>query len=123
MATNDFAYTDMVRRLTKPGGSIAPTINAERANLLHHTLGIAGEAGEIVDAVKKHVIYGLPLDVENLVEELGDLEFYMAGLRDAIKVIRSKVIDHNVSKLTTRYPTGGYSDEDAKTRADKNDES
>ena len=50
----------------------------EHAN--HMGLGIVGEVGEIIDALKKHHIYGKPLDRANLVEELGDVCWYVANL-------------------------------------------
>lgn len=58
-------------------------------DLWHAVVGIASEAGEILDLAKKHAIYGQALDVtdagkknmENLREELGDLHFYVEQLR------------------------------------------
>jgi NTP pyrophosphatase (non-canonical NTP hydrolase) len=81
-------------------------------------LGIAGEAGELVDAVKKHVIYDKDLDLDNVIEELGDLEFYLEGFRDALGLDRSHIISYNMEKLTERYPIS-YSNKDAIERKDK----
>lgn len=44
----------------------------------HAKLGIITEVGEIADAYKKHLIYGKPLDVTNIMEEIGDLAWYVA---------------------------------------------
>lgn len=112
----DFEF--LVSRLAKPGGDILDSLTPQNCHMLHMAVGIAGEAGELLDAIKKAVIYCKPLDKENVIEELGDLEFYMEGLRQAVGVYRSEVIEHNVSKLTVRYKDG-YSDEAAQTRADK----
>jgi len=90
-------------------------------NLAHMVLGIAGEAGEIVDAIKKKVIYDKPLDIDNIIEELGDLEFYMAGMRQLLGVSRKEVLAANVAKLGKRY-ADGYSDAAAIARADKRQE-
>ena len=46
---------------------------------LHMKLGSAGEAGELLDALKKNLIYGKELDTANVVEELGDSLFYAVG--------------------------------------------
>lgn len=81
-------------------------------------VGVAGEAGELLDAIKKAWIYGLPLDVENVVEELGDILFYVQGLCNVLRVPIGDVIDHNIEKLSLRYPHQ-YSDEDAAARRDK----
>jgi len=45
-------------------------------SLLHGAIGISGEAGELLDAVKKHVFYGKPLDVNNVKEEISDVLWY-----------------------------------------------
>jgi len=47
-------------------------------NLLHAAMGICTESGEFFDPIKKHLMYGKPLDEENMREELGDLLWYIA---------------------------------------------
>lgn len=86
---------------------------------LHAAVGIAGEAGELVDAIKKHWAYEKGLDVSNVVEELGDLEFYMTAMRMCIGVSRDVVLQNNATKLEARYKKLEYSDEAAVLRADK----
>lgn len=112
-------HSDMVRALCKPGGQIASEITPSDAHGLHMAVGISGEAGELLDAVKKAVIYRKPLDRENVVEELGDLEFYMEGLRQGLAITREETIEANIAKLGKRYEGFNYSDNAAKTRADK----
>ncbi len=41
-------------------------------------MGTVTEVGELADQVKRHVFYGLDLDKENLIEELGDIEWYLS---------------------------------------------
>jgi len=106
-------YSDFVAALFKDMGS--PTLD-----LLHAAVGIAGEAGELLDAVKKHWAYEKPLDRENVIEELGDLEFYMQALRNNIGVPRSFIIQKNQEKLSKRYASLHYSNQAAVARADKN---
>ena len=86
--------------------------------LMHCAAGISGEAGELLDAIKKTWVYGKPLDRANIIEELGDLEWYMEALRSLLGVEREEVIAENVSKLEVRYPVA-YSDELALARLDK----
>ena len=112
-------YTGMVKALAKPGADIVATLTAEDAHQLHMAVGIAGEAGELLDAVKKAAIYRKPIDRENVVEELGDLEFYMEGLRQGLGITREEVIKANVAKLSKRYAGLSYSDSAAQQRADK----
>lgn len=113
-------HTQLVKNLLKPSAAIIDDMTPTKANLVHLALGIGGEAGEIIDCVKKCVIYNKPLDRENLIEELGDLEFYMEAIRQQIGVSREETIEHNLTKLRKRYSKLTYSDEDAQIRADKN---
>ncbi len=73
-------------------------------DLLHGAIGLATEAGEMLDAVKRALFYGAELDRTNLIEELGDLEWYMAVLRAALDVSQEDVQRINIEKLRARYP-------------------
>lgn len=69
-------------------------------------LGIAGEAGEVADLVKKHVGHGHPLEDSKFLEELGDVLWYVAVLAWMRGVPLSRVAQRNVDKLLLRYPQG-----------------
>jgi NTP pyrophosphatase (non-canonical NTP hydrolase) len=115
------SFEEMVAALVKPGDEIARNITPEQAHLIHMAAGIAGEAGELLDAIKKHVIYNKALDLPHIVEELGDIEFYLEGLRQKLEIQREYVLLQNQKKLSGkggRYESG-YSDEAAQARADK----
>lgn len=112
-------HPDMVTALVKSPDAIQSTLTPEKVDLIHAVLGITGEAGELLDAVKKHSIYNKPLDRENVIEELGDLEFYMEQLRQRLDITREQTLDANIAKLGVRYAGLKYSDEAAQQRADK----
>lgn len=112
-------YEKMVKSLCKDGDTIASELTGQDAHLTHMAMGVAGEAGELLDAIKKHVVYRKPLDIENVIEELGDLEFFMAGIRMALDISRDATINYNMAKLSKRYQSATYSDQSAQTRADK----
>jgi NTP pyrophosphatase (non-canonical NTP hydrolase) len=112
-------HTAMVLQLAKPGEDVAASMTAHKANILHMAVGISGEAGELLDAVKKAVIYNKALDVENVIEEIGDLEFYLSGLREALYISRDSTLIANMQKLSKRYSDAKYSDAQAQERADK----
>jgi NTP pyrophosphatase (non-canonical NTP hydrolase) len=105
----------MVESLEKPATDINLTPTDTR--LMHAALGIAGEAGEVVDLIKKSVINGRPMDVVELKKELGDLEFYLTLLRSACDIDREVVLEMNIMKLRDRYPDG-YSDVASMNRVD-----
>ena len=111
-------HSVMVRRLAKPGRAIVEELNAKQAHLLHMAVGISGEAGELLDAIKKMAIYQKNLDVDNVVEELGDLEFFMEGLRESLQITREQCLEHNYQKLAKRYGEK-YSNQSAQERKDK----
>ncbi len=114
----DINHADMVRYLAKDGAIIAQELTSSDAHAWHMATGVAGEAGELLDAVKKAVIYRKPLDRANVIEELGDLEFYMEGLRQGYDITREETLAANIEKLGVRYHSG-YSDKSAQERADK----
>lgn len=112
-------YPDMVQFLAKPGDQILASFTPEKCNLLHAGVGIASEGGEILDVIKKHVIYNQQLDIGHLVEELGDMEFFMEQARAAIGISRDYILKQNYEKLMNKRYPNGYSDEAAQERADK----
>lgn len=73
-------------------------------DLLHAGLGLATEAGEFVDAIKKHVFYGKPLDMVNLQEELGDVLWYIGFICQRNGWSMEKIMEQNIKKLQIRYP-------------------
>lgn len=112
-------FRDHVNALVKDGQEIIEDLTPEKADLLHVTVGVSGEAGELLDAVKKACIYGKQIDVENIIEELGDIEFYMSRVREIVGVSREETLQYNIIKLGKRYPSGAYSNDQATERADK----
>lgn len=108
----------LVEEICKPGTEILSTMDSHKAELMHCAFGIGGEAGELMDAVKKSIAYNKPLDLENVKEELGDIEFYMERLRSVLGLSRTEVLIYNYEKLRRRYPEG-YSDKHAQERLDK----
>lgn len=105
-------YSFFVAALFKP----LPTLQDE---LNHAAMGVAGEAGEFVDAIKRHTIYGKEIDITNVQEEIGDALFYLQATVNKLGLVWEDIIHQNVTKLEARYPAGTYSDADAIARADK----
>lgn len=123
--TTEAEHIKMVRSLVKPSVDIAQdfTEMPYKAHLMHMVIGVAGEAGELLDALKKHCIYGKSIDLANVIEELGDLEFYLAGIREQFNLQREDILRANIKKLTKRYGDGwNYSNEAAIARPDKVEE-
>ena len=111
-------HPKLVAALKKDPSIIREEVTCIDLDMIHMIMGISGEAGELLDAIKKSVIYRQTLDRQNVIEELGDLEFYMQGLRQILGISREETLEHNISKLMKRYEKG-YTDLAAKERADK----
>lgn len=74
--------------------------------LLNAALGLAGEAGELADHVKKYIFHGHPTDREYIAKELGDLLWYIALACNALGLSMEAVMSQNIDKLRRRYPNG-----------------
>lgn len=112
-------YSEMVATLVKPGEAIKESLTAHDCHVMHMVMGISGEAGELLDAVKKATVYRKPIDHENVVEEVGDILFYIEGLCQAYGFTVEEAIQANIAKLSVRYAGFQYSDTAAQVRADK----
>lgn len=73
------------------------------ARLVHALLGMVSEAGEIADALKKHIIYKIDLDEINLLEESGDKLWYEALFLSAFKQTMGVAMERNIAKLKVRF--------------------
>lgn len=73
-------------------------------DLLHCGLGLATEAGEFLDAVKKTIFYGRIFDKVNAKEELGDILWYVALGAASLGLDINDLMESNIAKLRVRYP-------------------
>lgn len=73
---------------------------------LNGCLGLAGEAGETLDMIKKWIFHEKELDVNHLKKELGDVMWYMAMLCYSFGFDLDEILQMNVDKLKARYPEG-----------------
>lgn len=69
-------------------------------------LGVAGEAGEVADLIKKQVGHGAPCDSEKMAKELGDVLWYLAVIAQRYGYTLASVAKMSVGKLRKRYPNG-----------------
>lgn len=68
--------------------------------------GLNGEAGECIDILKKVEFQGHAFDPVKLVDELGDVLWYIAQTATGLNITLEDVAQHNVEKLKKRYPNG-----------------
>ena len=92
------------RRAASRGGM--PRLTADGSRLALYGLGLGGEAGEVVDEVKKHLFHGKPLDKDKLLNEVGDVLWYVDHLLALLGFTLQDALAANDDKLSARYPDG-----------------
>lgn len=109
-----FDYPNFVDNLRAPSA-----VDNVLYDILHSAVGIAGEAGELLDHIKKVVWQGHPIDVNNIILELGDILFYLTSMCNCVGTDIDEVRKLNIEKLTKRYPNGIFDEERSINRNDK----
>lgn len=79
---------------------------SEKDILINGVMGLCGEAGEVIDMVKKHLAQGHELDRDKMIAELGDVAWYLAELAMVLDTDLDRVFEGNIEKLKKRYPEG-----------------
>jgi len=92
-------YQNLANRSAGAGGQ-------GEKRLIVSALGLAGEAGEFANLVKKMTAHGHPFDPVSLKDELGDVLWYLAEAATAVGLTLEDIASHNVDKLIKRYPEG-----------------
>lgn len=107
MKLNEFQ--EMTKR-TMPGLSIPAKAN--------YAMGLAGEAGEVTDLIKKEIFHNHVEEREKVKLELGDVMHYAAGLAAMYGWTLEEVATANIMKRQKRYPNG-FNTEDSIKRVDE----
>lgn len=94
---------DTVNRLAELEGK---STRVQSEELICGAMGLSGEAGEVVDLLKKYIFHGHKFVKEDLVNELGDVLWYVALICDSLGVPMEEVMKKNIKKLKERYPEG-----------------
>lgn len=83
-------------------------------------LGVAGEAGEVADLIKKILHHDVQLETvrEKLIKEMGDVYWYLEYLAAALNISTESVLEANVEKLRLRHPNG-WSPKSQQQKADE----
>jgi NTP pyrophosphatase (non-canonical NTP hydrolase) len=87
-------------------------------DVLHASVGIAEEAGELLGIAKKIAVYKKKFDGGHVMEEAGDVLHYLQMLCNSQGWTLEDLMKNNMDKLKKRYPNG-FTYEDARKRKDK----
>ena len=103
-------YQTEVKRTSKPD-------REQRERLLNDALGLAGEAGEVADYLKKVLFHGHEMNPEEVIKECGDVLWYVTDMLDSLGYTLLYAAEKNKEKLRKRYPDG-FSEERSRNRGD-----
>jgi NTP pyrophosphatase (non-canonical NTP hydrolase) len=106
-------YQDATERTAGRG----PGDTTER-RYLNFALGLAGEAGEVAEIIKKAIFHSHKIDQIRLLDELGDCLWYIATMASTAGFTLREVAEYNIHKLQARYPEG-FSVERSLERVDR----
>ena len=98
-------FEEYQRAAARTGGSDLLPENHDKG-LNCSAMGLAGEAGEVCDLVKKWQHHRAPRDFEKLKGEAGDVLWYLAHLCNVMGWSLDEIAALNVAKLRARYPEG-----------------
>lgn len=84
-------------------------INSENL-MLQGAMGLNGEAGEVIDILKKYMFQGHDLDKYHVAKECGDCLWYLAILAKGAGYTLDEIAEMNKEKLRKRYPDGFEAD-------------
>jgi NTP pyrophosphatase (non-canonical NTP hydrolase) len=73
------------------------------SNPLALALGVGGEAGEVMEIIKKGNRPGKTVDFIHLHEEIGDVMWYLAVLAHYYGLDFEEIAEANINKLEKRY--------------------
>jgi NTP pyrophosphatase (non-canonical NTP hydrolase) len=102
-------YTNSVIKLRKPW-------NNKDIELAYYGLGLTGEAGEVSEAIKKHLSGVKEIDTEHIKKELGDVLWYIMAAANYFGFSLDDVAQTNIDKLFARHGDhwSGYGDRTGK---------
>ncbi len=91
--------------------AVKTAIYPDSHKITYPALGLAGEAGEVANKVKKFVrdgydVEGFELKKGELASEIGDVLWYCAMLATELNVSLGKLMENNLDKLYNRKKRG-----------------
>lgn len=100
-ATDPLTLSDYQRMARRTAGTKQKSDKREEA-----MLGLAGEVGELCDHYKKYKHQGHAFDRDHMIEEAGDVLWYLSELADGLDISLEDIAIRNIEKLARRYPDG-----------------
>lgn len=99
-----FYGIDLPVQRTSSSTSTDVVHDPELSEVVHGILGLFTEAGELMQHLSDVVSGSKSLDRVNVIEELGDIEWYAACLHQYLGSTPTQAREANIAKLSKRYP-------------------
>lgn len=80
--------------------------NSRERRIMIAALGLNGEAGEVADMIEKKFGHGHTVSDDELIDEIGDVLWYLAELATALDLDLVTIAHRNYDELKARYPDG-----------------
>lgn len=93
--------------------------NTPKEKLLNGLMGLNGEAGECIDAYKKHLFQGHDLDTNKLIDEVGDVLWYIAEIAEGLNISIEEIAYKNIKKLENRYKKNKFNKQESIQRKEE----
>lgn len=100
-------YQELSKRTMPTDDGTLPTL---KWNLSNYAMGLSGEAGETTDYLKKFIHHNHEIEEQKVLEEIGDVLHYAAGLCSLMGLNLEDAATSNIDKLRKRYPQGFSTD-------------
>ena len=82
------------------------TLYGNEQVLTNCALGLAGESGQLIDLIKDYTFKGKDLDRDKLIDEMGDVLWYLSQIAQWADIPFDEVAEKNIETLNQRYPNG-----------------
>lgn len=91
-------YQDEALKTFKPG------LSSEQ-KILYCSVKLSEEVGETIGPLAKNIIHNKPLPEQHVINELGDILYYIAILANEYKIDLQSIAEFNINKLRKRHGT------------------
>ena len=100
-AMESITHSQLVETLSRTGAVALLELTESQSNMLYGVMSLADKAGDLQTLVKDSITMKTPVEVDNMIEMLGTIEFHLEGIRQTLHVERDYVIEKNIESLTT----------------------
>lgn len=105
------------KEVMRTAGTLERELTKQEKDSLMGSMGLSGEAGEVLEIFKKYIFHGHKFDRDKYVKEMGDVYWYFTFLNKVTGVTLDEIMETNISKLRARYEKG-FSQEASINRKD-----